>query len=159
MCLLSLSEIDIVSRRFRTSVDNRSLIRSGEAPAIGWSRNMLYSGFNILPRSVVRRQTGFAARITRTLFGLPISDEHPRTQQKREDQSPYSYPNLLVWTGASFRSLYIFQSFHWSKWRRAEKGDAAHIHGSTAVYGEGFMETMTRGQSLAPGRHLCPELG
>ena len=31
---------------------------------------MLYSRFDILPRSVVRRQTGFAARITRTLFGL-----------------------------------------------------------------------------------------
>ena len=46
---------------------NNVLIRSGEAPAIGWSRNMLYSGFNILHRSVVRRQTGFAARITRTL--------------------------------------------------------------------------------------------
>ena len=30
-------------------------------------RNMLYSGFNVLPRSVVRRQTRFAARITRTL--------------------------------------------------------------------------------------------
>ena len=49
---------------------NNVLIRSGEAPAIGWSRNMLYSGFNILHRSVVRRQTGFAARITRTLSGL-----------------------------------------------------------------------------------------
>ena len=48
------------------------LIRSGEAPAIGWSRNMLYSGFNTLPRSVVRRQTGFAARITRTLSGLSV---------------------------------------------------------------------------------------
>ena len=43
------------------------LIRSGEAPAIGWSRNMLHSGFNTLHRSVIRRQTGFAARITRTL--------------------------------------------------------------------------------------------
>ena len=31
---------------------------------------MLYSGFNILHRSVVRRQTGFAARITRTLCRL-----------------------------------------------------------------------------------------
>ena len=30
---------------------------------------MLYSGFNILYRSVIRRQTGFAARITRTLYG------------------------------------------------------------------------------------------
>ena len=49
------------------TADNNVLIRSGEAPAIGWSRNMLYSGLNILHRSVVRRQTGFAARITRTL--------------------------------------------------------------------------------------------
>ena len=31
---------------------NNALIRSGEAPGTGWSRNMLYSGFNILPRSV-----------------------------------------------------------------------------------------------------------
>ena len=43
------------------------LIRSGEAPGVGWSRIVLYSGFITLPRSVVRRQTGFAARITRTL--------------------------------------------------------------------------------------------
>ena len=54
----------------RQPVDNNVLVRIGEAPEIGWSRNMLYSGFNILPRSVVRRQTGFAARITRTLSGL-----------------------------------------------------------------------------------------
>ena len=32
--------------------DNRVLIRSGEARLVGWSRSMLYSGFNILPRSV-----------------------------------------------------------------------------------------------------------
>ena len=32
--------------------DNRSLIRSGEARLVGWSRQMLYSGFNTLPRSV-----------------------------------------------------------------------------------------------------------
>ena len=42
------------------------LIRSEEARLVGWSRNMLYSGFNTLHRSVIRRQTGFAARITRT---------------------------------------------------------------------------------------------
>ena len=57
-------EIPLVVRR----PDNNVLIRSGEALGIGWSRNMLYSGFNILHRSVVRRQTGFAARITRTLY-------------------------------------------------------------------------------------------
>ena len=33
-------------------VDNRTLIRSGEAQLVGWSRSMLYSGFNILHRSV-----------------------------------------------------------------------------------------------------------
>ena len=55
------------------------LIRSGEAPGIGWSRNMLYSGFDILPRSVVRRPTGFAARITRTLCCLIMSNSVPQT--------------------------------------------------------------------------------
>jgi len=34
---------------------------------IGWSRNISYSGFNTLPCSVVRRQTGLAARIARAL--------------------------------------------------------------------------------------------
>ena len=34
--------------------DNNALIRSGEAWLVGWSRQMLYSGFIILPRSVVR---------------------------------------------------------------------------------------------------------
>ena len=32
--------------------DNRTLIRSGDAWLVGWSRSMLYSGFSILPRSV-----------------------------------------------------------------------------------------------------------
>ena len=45
------------------------MIRSGEAPGVGWSRSMLYSGFISLPRSIVRRQTGFAARISTTLSG------------------------------------------------------------------------------------------
>ena len=31
---------------------NNVLIRSGEARLAGWSRSMLYLGFNILPRSV-----------------------------------------------------------------------------------------------------------
>ena len=35
-------------------LDNRTLIRSGEARLVGWSRQMLYSGFNILPRSIIR---------------------------------------------------------------------------------------------------------
>ena len=62
------------------------LIRSGEALAIGWSRNMLYSGFNILPRSVVRRQTGFAARITRTLSRS--------TMKRHSTQNPYQSPSV-----------------------------------------------------------------
>ena len=36
----------------RSAAHNNVLIRSGEAPGIGWSRQMLYSGFDILPRSV-----------------------------------------------------------------------------------------------------------
>ena len=39
-------------RRCVKTRDNRTLIRSGEAPAVGWSRNVLYSGFNNLLRSV-----------------------------------------------------------------------------------------------------------
>ena len=31
---------------------NNVLIRSGEVRLVGWSRSMLYSGFNTLPRSV-----------------------------------------------------------------------------------------------------------
>ena len=61
---------NLESSQLRTSLYNNLLIRSGEAPAIGWSRYMLYTGFITLPRSVVRWQTGFAARITRTLSGL-----------------------------------------------------------------------------------------
>ena len=53
------------------------LIRSGEAPAIGWSRDMLYSGFITLPRSVIRRQTLFAARITRTLSDADPTEDRP----------------------------------------------------------------------------------
>ena len=37
-----------------TSRDNRTLIRSGEARLVGWSRQMLYSGFITLPRSGCR---------------------------------------------------------------------------------------------------------
>ena len=43
---------NLESSQWRTSLYNNVLIRSGEAPAIGWSRYMLYSGFNVLPRSV-----------------------------------------------------------------------------------------------------------
>ena len=58
---------NLESSQLRTSLYNNVLIRSGEALGIGWSRDMLYSGFSNLHRSVVRWQTGFAARITRTL--------------------------------------------------------------------------------------------
>ena len=46
------------------------MIRSGEAPAVGWLRNMLHSGFRTLHRSVIRRQIGFAARISGTFVKL-----------------------------------------------------------------------------------------
>ena len=37
---------------FQGSPDNNVLIRSGEARLVGWSRLMLYLGFNVSPRSV-----------------------------------------------------------------------------------------------------------
>ena len=37
---------------YQQSHDNRSLIRSGEARLVGWSRQTLYPGFSILYRSV-----------------------------------------------------------------------------------------------------------
>ena len=63
-------------------------MRSGEASGIGWSRNMLYLGFNTLPRSVVRRQTRFAARITRTLCGFKIWLTESTDMAKRKPKSP-----------------------------------------------------------------------
>ena len=36
----------------KQTTHNNVLIRSGEAQPVGWSRQMLYSGFNILHRSV-----------------------------------------------------------------------------------------------------------
>ena len=36
---------------------------------------MLYSGFTTLYRSVLRRQTGLAARITRTLYGFKLRND------------------------------------------------------------------------------------
>ena len=44
--------IFLADNHWQTSLYNNVLIRSGEARLVGWSRNMLYSGFNVLPRSV-----------------------------------------------------------------------------------------------------------
>ena len=75
------------------------LTRSGEAPAIGWSRNMLYSGFDILPRSVFRRQTGFAARITRTLSRSYTS---LHAAHKRQMPNPYKSPSSALTSNGKF---------------------------------------------------------
>ena len=48
---MNSSSIQIL-RQMVTSRDNNVLIRSGEARLVGWSRQMLYSGFITLPRSV-----------------------------------------------------------------------------------------------------------
>ena len=45
----------------RNSRHNNALIPGGEAQLVGWSRSMLYLGFNTLPRSIVR-SAGFARR-------------------------------------------------------------------------------------------------
>ena len=72
------------------------LIRSGEAPAVGWSRNMLYSGFKTLPRSVVRRQTGFAARITRTLFASSDQDSSMQPETGKLNSKDWASFSICV---------------------------------------------------------------
>ena len=52
---------------------------------------MIYSGFNILPRSVIRRQTGFAARITRTLSGSNNMAPPPSLSDWELD-APFPWP-------------------------------------------------------------------
>ena len=95
------------------------LIRSGETRLVGWSRNTLYSGFITLHRSVVRRQTDFAARITRTLSGLeqfiqndndnpyapPVNTGHRISERafvRRRRTGPTLYVALLGLTGGLF---------------------------------------------------------
>ena len=72
------------------------LIRSGEARLVGWSRSTLYSGFNILPHSVIRRQTGFAARITRTLYRFRRKHRHDRWRSRHVRHALASVLGVLV---------------------------------------------------------------
>ena len=69
------------------------MIRSGEAPAIGWSRNMLYLGFSILPRSVVWS----ANPVSRS----DISDVITLNMNKYKKQSEEKL-NAAIVAGASF---------------------------------------------------------
>ena len=88
------------------------LIRSGEAPGVGWSRNMLYSGFKTLPRSVIRRQTDFAARLTRTLSLLQIGMKKESTSRRRVIR--FGIRTLLVLT------LIAALLFAWIAQKRSE---------------------------------------
>ena len=66
--------------RFQIRPDNNVLIRSGEDPGIGWSRNMLYSGFITLHRSVFW-SAGFNGRSDNTdVIQLPILAGDMRTK-------------------------------------------------------------------------------
>ena len=69
-------------------MDNRALIRSGEALAIGWSRQMLYSGFNTLPRSVIRLANSFDRSDNLDVIRLK---EIPVNSLK-DSENPYSPP-------------------------------------------------------------------
>ena len=50
--MLQLLILFRIFTHIKPPVDNNVLIRSGEAQLVGWSRLMLYLGFNNLPRSV-----------------------------------------------------------------------------------------------------------
>ena len=68
-------------------MDNRTLIRSGEARLVGWSRQMLYSGFNILPRSVIRLASSIDRSDNLDVIPspLPSSMIHTKIQSRLED--------------------------------------------------------------------------
>ena len=88
------------------------LIRSGEARLVGWSRQMLYSGFNILPRSVIRRQTGFAARITRTLScsASPLNSEDQKLTPAKKAGHLRMFAALLTLL-AGFGGAFLMHHF------------------------------------------------
>ena len=97
------------------------LIRIGEAPAIGWSRNMLYSGFNILHRSVIRRQIGFAARITRTLSRLLFAPIRRPNLNRYYAHDRSSWPRwktvaLLVLLALAIGWIGYFYAYGDSRW-------------------------------------------
>ena len=93
----------------RPPLNNNVLIRSGKAPGVGWSRDMLCSGFNILHRSVVRRQTGFAARITRTLSRLNEFERFCPRSNTQNGQSQNIFVSLPdCWHGRTSEG-YAFQ--------------------------------------------------
>ena len=102
--------------------DNNVLIRSGEALGVGWSRNMLYSGFSILPRSVVRRQTGFAARITRAL-----SAWMPQMAREESKQPKRTYSDRIGFLCSAFllSLLLVFAAIVLEEWYSDEPGSNA----------------------------------
>ena len=74
------------------SRDNRTLIRSGEARLVGRSRQMLYSGFNILLRSVF-----WSANLNGRSDNLDVitlaTISCRRTYNSMSNQNPFRAPN------------------------------------------------------------------
>ena len=69
-------------REMETSPYNNVLIRSGEAPAIGWSRNMLHSGFNISPRSVFWSADSNGRSDNTDVIHLQLEKKHERMETR-----------------------------------------------------------------------------
>ena len=124
---------------------------------------MLYSGSNILHRSVVRRQTGFAARITRTLSCLNLSSamssnpfiapEHPGTQQS--SWRSYIYATVIgscVWAFLAFcANLFFDWSIENGQLRLCFSRDISPnaIYGEASLYLTSFTTSISTAVCLA----------
>ena len=72
------------------------MIRSGEARLVGWSRHMLYSGFNFLPRSICRSANSIARSDNADVVPLARMSTALNHMDK---QHIYGFGNLLYWDG------------------------------------------------------------
>ena len=73
---------------------------------------MLYLGFNILPRSVVRRQTLFAARITRTLCILNMNKDANSWMQDLKSTMYGRPPEISAIAISQSRSRNVARIYH-----------------------------------------------
>ena len=91
------------------------MIRSGEARLVGWSRQMLYSGFNILPRSVFWSAdfNGRSDNLDVIRLKFPIVRIMIR----------YNIKTLLLFTAVASVSLAI--TYNWLCWKTNKKTDLA----------------------------------
>ena len=84
-------------------MDNRTLIRSGKARLVGWSRQLLYLGYSVLPRSVFwsADSNGRWDNLdVMCLNQLPASAMDKDLINSKKTKGPVSYTHLTLPTKA-----------------------------------------------------------